>query len=115
MLEKIWKENDLEIPGMKWYFTRYEGLQYGPAKGLCIPIVQIHEGGCITLTVRSRAGIDYTIKGLNLTHWEAVAKKETKNITDDFLIKYDKKLSKILNMKPIKEESEYFISRYELN
>ena len=117
LLEKLWRENDLEIPGMKWYFTRYEGLQYGPAIGLCVPIIQIHESesDCISLAVHSRKGIDYSINSLHLPNWEKVAKQETKKITDAFLKKYNRKLSNILNMKPIEGESEYFISRYELN
>lgn len=100
---------------MKWYFTRYDGLQYGPAEGLCVPIVQIYKSDSINLSIRSRAGLDYRIKGLNLPRWEAVARKETKKITDAFLRKYDKKLSNVLNMKPIEGESEHFISIYELN
>ena len=91
LLEKLWKENGLEIPGMKWHFTRYEGIQYGPAVGLCVPIVQIHEEDCINLAVHSRKGIDYSINGLHLPNWEKVAKKETKKITDAFLRKYNKK------------------------
>lgn len=115
LLERLWKEHDLEIPGMKWYFTRYDGLQYGPAEGLCVPIVQIHKSDGINLSLRNRAGIDYAIKSLNLPHWEAVAKNETKKITDAFLRKYDKKLSNILNMKSVENENKFFISRYELN
>ena len=115
LLERLWKEYDLEIPGMKWYFTRYDGLQYGPAEGLCVPVVQIYKSDCISLSVRNRAGIDYAIKSLYLPHWETVAKKETKKITDTFLRKYDKKLSNILNMKSIEEENKFFISIYELN
>ena len=115
LLERLWKEYDLEIPGMKWYFTRYDGLQYGPAEGLCVPVVQIYKSDGINLSVRSRAGIDYAIKSLYLPHWEVVAKKETKKITDAFLRKYDKKLSNILNMKSVENENEFFISRYELN
>ena len=115
LLERLWKEHDLEIPGMKWYFTRYDGLQYGPAEGLCVPIVQIHKSDGINLSVRNRTGIDYAIKSLNLPHWETVAKNETKKITDAFLRKYDKKLSNILNMKSVENENKFFISRYELN
>ena len=115
LLEKLWKEHDLEIPGMKWYFTRYEGIQYGPTKGLCVPVVQIHKADCINISIRSRAGLDYTIKGLNLPQWETVARQETKKMTDAFLRKYDKKLSNVLNMKPAEDKSEYFISRYELD
>ena len=115
LLERLWKEHDLEIPGMKWYFTRYDGLQYGPAEGLCVSIVQIHKSDGINLSVSSRAGIDYAIKSLNLPHWEIVAKNETKKITDAFLRKYDKKLSNILNMKSVENENKFFISRYELN
>lgn len=115
LLEKLWKDHDLEIPGMTWYFTPYEGLQYGPAIGLYVPVVQIHKADCINISIRSRLGLDYEIKGLNLPYWEKVAKRETKKMTDAFLRKYDKKLSNILNMKSVEEENEYFISRYELD
>ncbi len=116
LLEKLWKENDLEIPGMTWYFTHFEGLLYGPAIGLCVPIVQIHKiDDIINLSIHNRAGIDKAISDLNLSHWEGIAKKETKKMTDAFLRKYDKKLSNILNMKPTEGESEYYISRYELD
>ena len=115
LLEKLWKDHNLEIPGMRWYFTRYEGIQYGPAEGLCVPVVQIHKADCINISIRSRAGLDYAIKGLNLPRWETVARQETKKMTDAFLRKYDKKLSNVLNMKSVESENKYFISRYELD
>jgi len=115
LLEKLWKEHDLEIPGMKWYFTRYEGIQYGPAEGLCVPVVQIHKVDRINISIRSRAGLDYAIKGLNLPRWETVAKQATKKMTDAFLRKYDKKLSNVLNMKSAEDKNEYFVGRYELD
>ena len=114
LLERLWKESDLEIPGMKWYFTRFSGLQYGPENGLCVPIVKILNIDGVSISIRSRKGIDYDIENLNLRHWEAVAKKETKKMTDAFLRKYDKKLSNALGMNPV-DENDYFISRYELD
>ena len=114
LLERLWKERDLEIPGMKWYFTRFSGLQYGPENGLCVPIVQIHNNDGVNISIRSRKGIDYAIKSLNLPTWEDVAKKETKKMTDAFLRKYDKKLSNALGMNSV-EENDFLISRYELD
>ena len=114
LLERLWKEYDLEIPGMKWYFTRFRGLQYGPENGLCVPIVNIRNIDGVNISIRSRKGIDYDIENLNLRHWEEVAKKETKKMTDVFLRKYDKKLSNALGMKPV-DENDYNISRYELD
>ena len=114
LLESLWKEYDLEIPGMKWYFTRFSGLQYGPENGLCVPIVKILNIDGVNISIRSRKGIDYDIESLNLHHWEEVAKKETKKMTDDFLRKYDKKLSNALGMNPV-DENDYNISRYELD
>ena len=98
-LNDLWKELGLEIPGMKWYFTRYEGIIYGQDFELCIPVVMlVKDGDNIYLIVKSREGIDYKISSWNLGSWEKKAKKETKKMTDGFLRKYSKKISKALNV-----------------
>lgn len=112
-LNDLWKELDLEIPGMKWYFTRYEGIQYGPERGLCVPIVTLDkDDDTILLYVYSRQGIDFKIRELNLPQWEKVAKQETRKMTDAFLKRYSKKMGKALNMKPDEGDFKYHTAFY---
>ena len=119
LLEKLWKEHDLEIPGCEWWFTRYRGIVYAPKAEFPAEVVRLFKDGeDYLISLHSRAGVDSSIRDIAITvsdSWAKKVKQAAKKLTDAFLRKYDKKLSNVLNMKSVEDKGEYFISVYELD